>query len=112
MIRDRDGRIEYRYLHKGGHEHYHLRIWIEGSEEILHNVASVEYLLHPSFKQRVRTSTNRENKFAISIWTYGMFRMNVTLRYSDGHTESLPYRLAFDLPEDDGTNFVMVGQPG
>jgi transcription initiation factor IIF auxiliary subunit len=110
LVRDRNGRIEYRYLHKGGREHFHVRVWLDEPKEILDDVVSVDYLLHPSFKQRLRTTTDCKNKFAITVWTYGMFLTEVTIHYRNRHSESVSHFLTFELPEDDGRNYVMLSR--
>ena len=108
IIKNPQGQIKYRFLHKGGREHYHIGISLEGSDEELDKVEKVEYELHPSFKRRVRSSANRENKFSITIWTWGMFKIEATIYFTDGSTSKHSYYLSYELPADDGSNYTEV----
>jgi transcription initiation factor IIF auxiliary subunit len=49
---------------EGGRLHKNVRIYLQSKDEDRFNqIASVEYELHPTFKDRCRTSTNRIKKF-------------------------------------------------
>lgn len=108
VIRDRSGRIKFWKSDDQSREHYHVGIWIEGTDAELDSIQRVEYLLHPSFKNNLRKSENRDNKFSISIWTWGYFLIVVTILFKDGRTDSIRYSLSYDLPDDNGTNYVRV----
>ena len=47
----------------------------------------VQYELHPSFKNRIRVSDKRSEKFDIKIWTYGYFIVKAKLLFFDGTTD-------------------------
>jgi transcription initiation factor IIF auxiliary subunit len=47
----------------------------------LQHLSRVDYVLHPTFKQRIRTSTNPSNGFAIDLRAWGTF--DVTLKLYD-----------------------------
>ena len=108
IIKTTQGQIKYRIFHEGGREHYHIGIWLEGSDSELDEVERVEYELHPSFKRRLRTSTNRDNRFSVAIWTWGMFNIDATICFKDGSTAKRSYYLSYDLPPDTGTNYAEV----
>src|SRR6478672_8515134 len=108
LVRDKDGRIRYRYLHQGGREHYNLRVWLEADRKQLDDIDRVEYTLHRSFKDPIRISNNRGDNFSIFIWSYGMFAISAKLYYLDGMTSNIRYFMTFDLPEDDGTNYTLA----
>lgn len=110
LVKDGEGRIKYRVFNQeGGREHYNLRIWLNGPAAELQRVASVEYELHPTFNERVRTSSNASENFAISIWTWGMFPIKATINFKDETKQEQQFYLSYDLPEDDGTNYVSIG---
>lgn len=111
VIRDPSGRIKFRRLKAGGHEHYHIGVWLEAdSEREMDRVALVEYELHPSFKERTRTSTNRSNDFSITFWSWGTFVIRALLHLVGEEADfvRVEHQLEYDLPADDGTNYVDV----
>lgn len=108
LIKDPQGRIKFWKPGPDGAEHYHVGIWVEAAPADLDRISHVEYLLHPSFKQPRRSSSNRANKFSITVWTWGMFMIDVTIHLRDGSSQALQYYLNYDLPADDGANYVAV----
>ncbi|MDD9947867.1 MAG: hypothetical protein OXU20_42905 [Myxococcales bacterium] len=105
----RDGRIQFRKFQESGREHYHLRIWLEAPADTLARITKVSYRLHPSFSRPVRTSNDREHRFAIEIWTWGLFEIEATAYFDDGSADSTSFYLGYELPEDDGHTYVDVG---
>ena len=110
LIRNPEKRIKYKTFRPGGHEHFHLGVWLEGSREELAEIDKVQYKLHPSFKKQIRESYARNNGFSITFWAWGMFDIEITLFYSNGTTEKLTHYLEFELPGDDGSNYVDVSK--
>lgn len=105
VIRTPQGRIKIKRFNQGGNEHYHIGIWVNGSDQDLDAVDYVEYLLHPSFKNRERSSSNRANKFSVTIWTWGMFEIDVVVHLKTGGKERINYYLSYELPEDTGEEY-------
>lgn len=110
LIRDERGRIRYWQFSQRGNEHYNLKVYLAGSPSELDAVESVDYLLHATFKHRLRTSKDRANSFAITLWAWGMFALKATVKRKDGSTQRLSHFLSFELPDDDGTNYVAVSK--
>jgi transcription initiation factor IIF auxiliary subunit len=108
VIRSVDGRIKYKKFSDAGREHYHLGVWLDGEDRVLDEIDYVEYELHPSFKNRVRKSSNRKNSFSATFWTWGMFDIEVRVHYFSGDVDTLTHALEFSLPADDGTTYVAV----
>lgn len=108
IIKDTNGRIKFWLPSSKSREHYHIGIWIEGEQDELANIESVEYTLDESFKDNLRKSRNRMNKFGITIWTYGYFLILVKVNYANGNETQLRYNLTFDLPADDGSNYIKI----
>lgn len=108
VITNPEGKIKFWKPEGNWREHFHLGIWIEGSQSELDSIMRVEYTLHPSFKRPVRSSSNRANRFSITIWTWGMFMIDVAIFFHDDTVSHIQYYLSYDLPEDNGTNYVAV----
>ncbi|MBP6897037.1 MAG: hypothetical protein KBC94_21685 [Pseudacidovorax sp.] len=110
VIKNPAGKIKFWKPSGNGREHFHVGIWIEGTKSELDSIEHVEYTLHPSFKRPIRSSSNRANKFSITIWTWGMFMIDVAIHLRDGSIHRIQYYLTYDLPEDDGGNYVAVDE--
>lgn len=106
LEKDTQNRIKYKVFRPDGPEHYNLRIWLEGPDNELNQIEKVEYELHPTFIEPLRTSSNRVEKFSISIWTWGMFDIKATIHYKNTEKEEKLFYLGYDLPDDDGKNYV------
>jgi transcription initiation factor IIF auxiliary subunit len=107
-IKSVDGRIKYWIPENGGREHYHIGIWVEGNSAELDSIEKVTYLLDPSFKHNLRSSSNRANKFSITIWTWGYFPIKVTLHYKIQTEETIDFSLTYNLPVDTGKNYIQI----
>ncbi|MBX3134295.1 MAG: hypothetical protein KF689_13010 [Gemmatimonadaceae bacterium] len=110
VIRNADGQIKFWVPSEGGREHYHVGLWIEATPEELDRIEEVEYELDPSFRRRVRRSANRDNKFGITIWTWGMFEVGVKIHLHGGEVRTLSYYLSYELPPDTGDNYAQVAE--
>lgn len=110
VIRSSDGRIKYKRFSPNGRDHYHLGVWIDGEERDLDQISFVEYRLHSTFTNPLRRSASRRNNFSITFWTWGMFQIEVTLHLHNGQTQRLSHNLAYQLPADEGNNYVDVSQ--
>ena len=108
VVKDAQGRVRYRTFQSGGREHYNIRIWLDGPAADLDQIEKVTYTLHPSFRRQNRTSSNREEHFAISIWTWGMFNIRICAELKDGGQEELQYYLSYELPPDGEKNYTAV----
>ena len=100
IIRSVDGRVKYRIRSEGGRKHFHVGVWLDGTEQELDDVREVRYTLHTSFKKPVRSSANRPNKFSITFWTWGMFAIGVEIIKRSGDVEKMEHYLKYDLPQE------------
>ncbi len=100
--------IPYRIFNPGGREHYNIRIYVDASPEKLHSIELVEYQLHPSFPRPKRRSFDRDSRFAIEIWTWGLFEIAVKIHFRNGESKEMSHDVKYDLPPDSGTNYVQV----
>ena len=73
-----------------GRLHHNVRIYLTSDDEdALNRIASVQYTLHPTFRERVRVSTEVHTQFGITIWTYGYFRVEGVLFFKNGAQETI-----------------------
>jgi transcription initiation factor IIF auxiliary subunit len=100
VILSKEGKVKFWVPSTKGRRHFHLGVWIDGSVEELNRIDHVEYLLHDSFKKPLRRSENRDNKFSVTFWTWGMFTIRVTISFHDGSTKVINYYLSYVLPTD------------
>jgi transcription initiation factor IIF auxiliary subunit len=108
VITASDGRVTYWKPSPDGREHFHIKLWLEGPDDELDEVRLVEYKLHESFHRQIRKSEKRQERFAIKIWTWGMFKLQATVHFRDGNTKKIPYYLSYELPPDTGSNYVLA----
>jgi len=68
----------------------HFQIFLEITSETdskLDNIKKVEYILHPSFKDRIRSSFEKETNFKVEIKAWGTFVVKIRLFKTDGSLE-------------------------
>lgn len=68
------------------HGSWDWSIWLEGSDEDLDQVASAEYVLHPTFPNPVQEVSNRANSFRLDARGWGEFLIHVNIHLQDGTT--------------------------
>lgn len=112
IIRDPKGRIKFRRPAGAKNDLYHIGVWLEAdSPAEMDRVTKVEYLLHPSFANRLRSSANRRNDFSITFWAWGFFEIEATVYLAGGEANNalkIKHLLDVNLPSDTGTNYVQV----
>ena len=71
----------------------------EGSGE-LNQVASVEYVLHPTFKDPLRTITNPDGGFVLKTEGWGTFDLKAFAQMKDGSRRPFKHniKLEYDPP--------------
>ena len=106
LMKDEENKIIFKVFQGGNREHYHIRIWLDGPEEDLDQVEYVVYVLHPTFRNRTRRAKNRDKKFEISIWTWGLFVIQTSIHFKNGQIKDIKYYLSYDLPPDSGKNYI------
>ncbi len=87
--------------HYQGENWWKWSVWLEGNETELNRVASVTYVLHPTFNNPVRTVTSRQDKFRLDTAGWGTFVIHASVKLADGNVEHLKHEL--QLFYDDGT---------
>lgn len=81
--------VEPRQFRKGGKLHHKVRIYLEATDgDSLSSIRSVQYELHPTFRDPMRVAHDVRTHFEFKIWTYGYFGIGATLIMKDGSTQT------------------------
>ena len=78
---------------KENKDYFNWEIWVEDGEMAISSVIKVEYLLHPSFPNRLITSTDLAQKFKIESSGWGEFMVNIIIYDNLGITHNINHRL-------------------
>ena len=107
LVTDDRGRIQYKQR-RGERRHFHVAVFVDEPQERLDRIRMVEYRLHDTFKEPLRQTDTRENRFEESFFTWGKFTIEVTVLYRDMEVEKYRFYLDYSLPPDLGLNYVQV----
>lgn len=66
------------------------------------NVASVQYILHPTFRNPIQLRENRKNKFALKATGWGTFVIKAFVNMKDGQRIKLEHELKFSYEPESG----------
>lgn len=75
--------------------HWRWSVWIDGPSDQLNEIKDVVYLLHPTFKDPVRTVTDRLTNFRLSSSGWGEFTIVGRLQFKDGSARNVDHFLRF-----------------
>lgn len=89
---------EYRYE---GDDWWSWSVWVEGTDEELDGVKVVEWELHPTFPNPVRSVENRASKFRLDTGGWGTFTIVARLRMENGTVSKLTHDLELLYPDDE-----------
>lgn len=65
-------------------------------------VKSVQYILHPTFKNPIQLRENRENKFALNASGWGTFMIKAFVNMEDGERIKLEHELELFYDPESG----------
>jgi transcription initiation factor IIF auxiliary subunit len=74
---------------------YEWSVEVEGGEVPLTRVAEVEYILHPTFPNRIRRMTSRDRKFRLESEGWGEFDIAVNVSFENGDEKAVIIPLKF-----------------
>ncbi len=74
---------------------FHVRVFLDGPRHELDLVDYIVYKLHPSFRNPIRTSTNRESNFEFLTWAWGEFEMEVEIVTKNGNIYTREHSFEF-----------------
>ena len=83
---------------RGDRDYYQWRVFLDEPADRLREIESVEYTLHPTFREPTQISTDPETKFALETSGWGEFNILVTVRYIDGREQTTQYWLDLFKP--------------
>lgn len=71
-------------------------IYLDASQSTLSKIQCVEYTLHSTFPDPVRTVCDPTSGFALSTNGWGTFEVKIKIIYKDGRTKNLTHMLKFN----------------
>ncbi|MBL4662354.1 MAG: TIR domain-containing protein [Flavobacteriaceae bacterium] len=75
-------------------DYYKWAIWIESGDSDISEIESVVYLLHSTFKNRVRKITDLTTNFKLESSGWGEFRVEITITKKSGEELQLAHWLS------------------
>jgi hypothetical protein len=95
-----------------GKDRWEWSVWVDGPAERLDEIASVEYILHPTFVQPVRIVTDRTSNFKLSSRGWGEFMIHANVKNHGGGIQRLEHWLKLtDGTESAGRSVAAVEKP-
>ena len=76
-----------------GEKWWKWAVWVEGPDEALDRIDFVEWVLHPTFPNPVRTIDNRASKFRLDTGGWGVFWIRARVQLKDGQQTKLEHYL-------------------
>ena len=73
--------------------YYEWRVFVDEPREVLDTIRQVDYLLHPTFGDPLRISTDRARQFEHITSGWGSFTIVATVHYTNGKTAKANYYL-------------------
>lgn len=83
---------------RGEYEWYEWKVFMDEPTEKLEKVSSVEYRLHETFPNPIRTVEDRSSRFALESSGWGEFRILITIYLKDETEEHTEYDLDLSKP--------------
>ncbi|MDF3818396.1 C1 family peptidase [Leptospira sp. 96542] len=81
---------------RDGQTYYNWTAFLEGSEMDLAKIQTVEYILHPSFKNnQIKINQGKDFGFPMSAIGWGTFPLKAIVYFNDGSKETLTHNLDF-----------------
>ena len=73
-------------------------IWIEGTDAELDQIDHVVYVLHPTFTNPVRTTSNRDDKFRLEAFGWGTLTIYARVVRKNRTEINLSHDLVLEYP--------------
>jgi transcription initiation factor IIF auxiliary subunit len=81
-----------------GDDWWSWSVWLDGPKPDLDAVDFVEYTLHPTFRNPVRTIKTRANKFKLDTGGWGVFPIYARVCKKNGSVNRLKHQLKLTHP--------------
>ena len=78
---------------QGEYMYFRWKAFVDEPDEVLDQIESVEYLLHPTFPEPYQVRKDRASKFSLQTAGWGEFNLTTTVNFKDGHKEVGKYHL-------------------
>lgn len=82
-----------------GDDWWSWSVWLDGPVPELDQVDFVEYTLHPTFRNPVRTVRTRNNQFKLNTEGWGVFPIYARVCKRDGTVLRLKHQLRLTYPD-------------
>ncbi len=79
-----------------GGEWWRWGAFVDGAEQDLNAIESVEYVLHPTFVNPIRKVSDRQTKFRIETAGWGTFVLRARAFMKDGSIIKLKHRIQLE----------------
>jgi transcription initiation factor IIF auxiliary subunit len=81
-----------------GDDWWSWSVWVDGPKKDLDGIDFVEYTLHPTFRDPVRTIKTRHNGFRLKTEGWGVFPIYARVCKKDGSVLRLKHQLKLSYP--------------
>jgi len=81
-----------------GEDWWKWSVWVEAPARELDTIKVVTYVLHPTFRNRVRKIESRATKFRLDSSAWGSFTIRVQIEFKDGSKQRLTHELVLQYP--------------
>jgi transcription initiation factor IIF auxiliary subunit len=78
-----------------GKDWYEWSVEVDPAAQALGNIEEVEYILHPTFPNRIRRETSSSNNFRLESEGWGEFDIAVNVYFKDGDEKTVIVPLKF-----------------
>ena len=90
-----------------GNKHWAWSVWLEGPDAELDKIDFVNYVLHQTFPNPVRTVKDRTSNFRLDSGGWGQFMIYIEIVTKKGETYKFRHYLTLALSESDKTKDVV-----
>jgi hypothetical protein len=81
-----------------GNDRWNWSVWLEGPADELDRIESVDYMLHPTFRDPLRHITDRQSKFRLNSAGWGEFMIYLNIKHTDGRVAKRKHWLQLEYP--------------
>lgn len=94
-------------------KYWNWSVWIEAHEEDLNKIKEVEYILHPTFRNNIRSIKSRRTKFKLSSKGWGEFKIHARIYLKDQEDPLYlsHYLKLFSEDQEDQSESIFVSAP-
>ena len=75
---------------------YEWCVFVDENSDVINSIKSIEYTLHPSFPDPVRSIEDKSSKFALFSSGWGGFSIKVRINYESGSSSTTSYFLRLE----------------